>query len=182
MAVITKEYAGTVWAAVPDREGYFVSAQGKVLSTIGGCPHTLKQMCHRRGYQFVFLYGRGRKHRLKAYVHRLTLAAWEGADRPGLDCRHLDDDKRNNCLENLAWGDRLENMADAKRNGRIQFGEARPMHKLTETQALEVKAARRRGESYSSIARRYDVATSTARKIALGIKWAYLDNTKEGQP
>lgn len=37
--------------------------------------------------------------------------------------RHLDDNRMNNCLDNLAWGSHRDNMNDAKRNGRYARSE-----------------------------------------------------------
>jgi len=50
-------------------------------------------------------------------VHRLVLEAFIGPRPDGMVCRHLNDDKADNTLANLAWVTYLENSADAIRNG-----------------------------------------------------------------
>lgn len=50
-------------------------------------------------------------------VHILICEAWYGPRPPGLECRHLDDDRTNASPSNLRWGTRAENMADRVRNG-----------------------------------------------------------------
>lgn len=47
----------------------------------------------------------------------LVLEAFVGQRPPGAICRHLDDDKTNNHLENLRWGTASENRFDSVRNG-----------------------------------------------------------------
>lgn len=69
------------------------------------------------GYSRV---GLSREGQVKDYrVHALVLEAF--TPKPELrstpHVRHLDDDKQNNHLSNLAWGTAADNAADAKRNG-----------------------------------------------------------------
>ena len=49
-------------------------------------------------------------------VHRMVLEAFVGPCPEGMQCRHLNDVKNDNRLNNLAWGTRKENSADAIRN------------------------------------------------------------------
>ena len=59
------------------------------------------------------------------YVHRLQAMAFIGPPPfEGAVVRHLDDDKTNNTLENLAWGTHAENSADMVRNGNSRRLEA----------------------------------------------------------
>lgn len=51
------------------------------------------------------------------YVHDLLLQAFVGPKPEGLEVRHLDDDKGNCRLTNLAYGSHAQNMADSVRNG-----------------------------------------------------------------
>src|SRR5436309_3088927 len=40
-------------------------------------------------------------------VHRLVLEAFVGPRLPGMECRHLDGNTKNNRLSNICWGSRL---------------------------------------------------------------------------
>jgi hypothetical protein len=51
-------------------------------------------------------------------VHKPICEAFNGPASPGQVCRHLNDDKTDFRPKNLAWGSQMDNMADAKRNGR----------------------------------------------------------------
>ena len=120
------------WRPVVGFEGFYsVSDHGKVRSenrmvTYEGRWKTttrpyreriMKLTVDKMGYLRVMLCRNGRTstHR----VHALVLEAFY--PKPKLrstpHVRHLDDDKQNNCLSNLAWGTAADNSADAKRNG-----------------------------------------------------------------
>lgn len=76
------------------------------------------------GYPTVLLAWDGQKKR--AYIHRLLAEAF--IPNPGElpIVRHLNDDKQDYRLANLAWGTQLDNMQDAIRNRRL------PAHSRTE--------------------------------------------------
>lgn len=46
------------------------------------------------------------------YVHRLVATAFLGPCPDGKECMHADDDRGNNCLSNLSWGTRRQNIDD----------------------------------------------------------------------
>lgn len=48
-----------------------------------------------------------------------------------MQCRHLDDNRLNNNLSNLAWGTQKQNAEDRDRNGKTYRREKHPNHKLT---------------------------------------------------
>ena len=65
--------------------------------------------------------GPGRKP-VPVKVARLVAEAFLGDPPPGRPLvLHYDDDRRNNCVDNLRWGDHSDNFWDAVRNGRRQF-------------------------------------------------------------
>lgn len=105
------------WLPVPDYEGlYEVSDQGRVRSlpraTTSG--RILKQGYTNMGYLFVSLSNGKRTSR---GVHRLMGLAFLPNPDDLPQVRHLDDDKNNNHLSNLAWGTTSHNGLDAVRNG-----------------------------------------------------------------
>lgn len=115
------EDTGT-WRAVPDYEGlYEVSDQGLVRSlrrrTSNGMRggKMLKLRVAGPGYHQVTLWADGKPE--TAYVHRLVLAAFIGPLPPGQETRHLDGNKLNNLLANLAYGTQSENGLDRVRHG-----------------------------------------------------------------
>ena len=55
------------------------------------------------------------------YVHTLVLEAFVGPRPAGAVARHLDDNKENNHLSNLAWGTESDNAYDKVRNGNDHY-------------------------------------------------------------
>lgn len=100
-------------------------------------------------------------------VHRQSLVIATGADRPGLDARHLCNNRRCVRPSHLAWGTRSENMADCTAAGRHNKprGESHWTAKLS---AEDVRVLRQRwanGESQSALAREFGVNAATVSRI-----------------
>ena len=111
------------WRPVVGTTGYEVSDQGRVRSLDRYIDHpvthrvrlpgrVLKAALQNGGHLKVGL-GRGRVDQ----VHRLVLAAFVGPCPEGMEVRHLNGDPTDNRLENLTYGTRAENIADAVRHG-----------------------------------------------------------------
>lgn len=101
---------------IPSCEGYFADERGDIYCTL---PHRgIKPSQPRRirgndngtGYLIVNVLGKTR------LVHRLVLEAFSGVCPTGLEARHLNGDRKDNRLCNLAWGTREENIEDKKRH------------------------------------------------------------------
>jgi len=107
---------------IPGHPGYFVSDDGRVFSECGMGRAKSKYGWPRRelrpgiakepGYPFVVLSGKKGR-----FVHRLVLETFVGPRPHGMEARHLDGDRTNNRVENLRWGTRKENVADAIKHG-----------------------------------------------------------------
>lgn len=107
-----------LWRAIPDHPGYEVSDQGRVLSRRlhrgDPGPRLLRPRIDSVGYARVHLRG---ENPTPARVHRLVLAAFVGPLPKGHVTRHLNGDKTDNRLENLAYGTHLENSIDTVDHG-----------------------------------------------------------------
>lgn len=165
------EWCDATWNPVPNHDGYYASADGRIMSMKRGSPFIMKQMAAKDGHLYVFMYGHGKMK--KVWVHRAVLSAYRGHEEKDLECRHLDDDPTHNFVENLEWGDRLQNVGDKRRNGGMPVGEKSGTHKLTEQQVIEIRRLHGK-ESLRSIAKRYGVSHTCVRRAALGIKWGYI--------
>jgi hypothetical protein len=104
------------WRVVPGFERYKVSNTGFVKSfTRDERGIDLTFFYDRRGYPTVRLYsGPGKKRSIS--VHRVVSAAFLG-EPTGPVVRHLDDDKLNNNVSNLAYGTYSQNTIDSVVNG-----------------------------------------------------------------
>ncbi len=83
------------------KNGQEVFQKGKVLALCTAGP---------REYLAVYLNRGGKNH--ICYIHRAVLSAFEGEAPEGMECRHLNGDKYDNRLENLAWGTPSQNIYD----------------------------------------------------------------------
>ena len=97
-----------MWKDIAGYEGHYqVSDQGEVRS-IKKQPVVLKCDRQRNGYMRVYLWlGNRKRNRL---VHRLVAEAFIPNPLHLSDINHLDEDKENNSISNLAWCTHLQNM------------------------------------------------------------------------
>ncbi|KKN85952.1 hypothetical protein LCGC14_0273640 [marine sediment metagenome] len=89
------------------------------------------------GYIRIDLRDMDRRERI--FVHRLVLLAFVGPCPEGMEGCHTNDVGEDNHLTNLRWGTPAENREDARRNGRILYGDKNPRASVTDEQRKEVK-------------------------------------------
>jgi NUMOD4 motif/HNH endonuclease len=93
-----------IWKPIKGFPNYEVSNLGRVKSIRYG--RILKGNRDSRGYLKVTLMGNVQKTRL---IHQLVFEAFVGSRPAGFDVAHIDDDKENPRLDNLALMTRSEN-------------------------------------------------------------------------
>ena len=91
------------WITVRNHPDYEVSNLGRVRKKFNR--KILTQTFNRTGgYLRVHMDGK------RYYVHRVVLSSFSDVSGEGLDVNHIDGDKENNCLWNLEWTTRKENI------------------------------------------------------------------------
>jgi len=106
------------------------------------------------------------------YIHHMVLEAFVGKKPDGAQCRHINGDKEDNRLCNLAWGTPKENAADKIIHGTEGFGEKNSMARLTRAKVKEmIRIRSETGESYAKIGRRYGVSAMTAYRAVEKQSW-----------
>lgn len=178
-----------VWRRHPTLGAYEVSDHGRVRSidrvlARGRTQYTMRGRILRQsglpsGHQIVHIYdGGGRSNR---YVHRLVLETFVGmapVDKPY--ALHGNGIPQDNRLENLRWGNQVENAEDKKLHGTYQFGETASRSRLTQAQVLAILSDSRSG---AQIAKDYGIRGSQVNKIKAGRSWKHLSQGKDdGQP
>jgi hypothetical protein len=169
-----------VWQPVRGYEGlYEVSDQGRVRSLPSqkwnGAAWTKKPGCIRKtsigahGYPAVDLKHNG--HRKTFTVHTLVLTAFVGPRPTGQECRHLNGNRADSRLCNLAWGTPSENDQDRKRHGTFIQGEMHGNARLTEHDVRLIRSMR---GTQAAIAKRFAVSPSLVSMIKAGQRWAHV--------
>lgn len=161
-------------------EGYRVGSDGSLWTRYRRGPNgrklrpwkQLKPTANGGGYFWTRLIINGRSVNLS--VHQLVLEHFVGPCPEGMEARHLDGSKINNAKANLAWGTPQENADDKRRHGTVQKGSEASNAKLTESQVLEIKARRQRGEKLRIIAADFGVHNATISRICTGNQWVHV--------
>jgi len=157
-------------------DGYCIGSDGSLWSAwkrgggVGG--HSIGDEWRQlkpetvRGYLRYTLAGGRRR-----FAHVLVLTTFVGPCPPGMECRHLDGNRENPALSNLAWGTKKENAEDKALHGTQCRGETCGRHKLTADQVAEIRWQRQSGMTLQKIAERYGVTCQTINAIDLGRSW-----------
>lgn len=149
---------------IPGFEGrYAVNKQGGVWSY--GSKRYLKPYLSTFGYPTVKLKNseKYRHHR----VHRLVMLTLATPDPLKTDVNHINGIKTDNRIENLEWCTHLENMNHAHTSGLIPQKRV----KLTEDLVIEIRTAFSRGDSFTSIHRKFPINKSSVHAVIYGRTW-----------
>lgn len=164
------------WRPIPGHPGYEVSNLGQVRSyrTLQGHPCNeprIMKLMIVQGYWHIKL---GRS--FQSAVHRLVALAFLGPRPRDMECRHLDGNRLNPELSNLAYGTREQNYHDRHRHGTDNSGERHGNSKLTNEQ---VDLIRNSQESSERLAQELGVTVGTVSKVRFGRAWRHLPGTPE---
>ena len=130
----------------------------------------LKARRDKGGYEYV---GLNRKRTVRnCAVARLVMAAFVGRCPSGMEVNHIDCDTSNNALGNLEYVTHAENMAHARRHGRMVCVN----RKLTTEQVSEIRRLRQtRTAKIRDLAELYGVSTSTICSAQTGKSYRDVD-------
>ena len=169
-------YTNEIWKDIKGYEGlYQVSNLGKVKRLVGkGCKkERIIKPNLVRGYCQVRLSKDGTVKPL--YLHRIILETFnpvEGMDK--LDCNHRDENKENNCLNNLEWLSHKENLNYGTRNERAAATLSKAVRCIDDKKIFPsmTEASRQTGISNCNISQ----CCNGKRKSAGGKYWAFEED------
>lgn len=175
-----------VWRDVLGFEGFYqVSDLGRVRSLdrtivrIDGrtrfCKgQILKPNLRNTGYFAVETKRSGRKRGNKENIHVLVARAFLGERPIRYEVNHIDGNKKNNCLSNLEYCSRNENIRHAYFVGLIGYGEKHHESKLKAFQIPLIRDRIALGDSLESIGRDFGVSGGAIGLIKRCKTWTHV--------
>lgn len=163
-----------VWKDVKGYEGHYqVSNLGRVKSLKNNRELIMTNVNSTFGYLRVKLSKDGK---MKGFpVHRLVGLNFLDLINGKNEINHIDGDKKNNCLTNLEWCNRSENMRHADKTGlRVMLkGKRNPKAKLTDEQIRLIRYERK-GIQQKDIAKEFNIKQQTISKIINYKLWSHI--------
>lgn len=175
--VLRHTVSATLWRTVPRYPAYEVSVDGVVRRCQGfRCRHAhrvLVPFIRPNGYAQILLYQGGKRRRFG--VHQLVALAFLGPKpSPQHEVAHLDGQRLNNHVSNLAWLLHSENERHKDLHGTRLRGSQIGNAKLTEAQVVLIRQALAVGIRQCVLAQTYRVSDSTVSLIARGKTWRHV--------
>ena len=130
-----------IWKDIEGYEGlYMVSSLGRVKSLVGRYKNVtiLKERYKKNGYGSITLYKNKKPHTY--LVHRLVAQAFIPNPNNLPQVNHKDENKQNNCVENLEWCDAKYNINYG--NGNHKRSSSHKGKQLTKTHIENMSKAR----------------------------------------
>lgn len=156
------------WLAIAKAPNYDISSFGRVRN--GKRCRVLSPFKNNRGYLQIRLFDVD-GNAWRPTVHRLVAAAFLGDS--DLEVNHKDLDKSNNCVENLEYVTRSQNMIHASVNG-VWQGHNPHAAKLTAEQVLQIRQASEQGSGYLKLSRLFSVDKSNIAAIVKRRSWRHI--------
>lgn len=131
------------WKDINGWEGFYqISDFGRLKSLkrpFVPVDRILRPCVDKYGYLFAGLFRMGKRLACPK-MHRLVLEAFVGPRPDGMECRHIDGERKNNKLDNIEWAMHETNELDKYGHGTILCGSNVGTSKLTESAVLEIRA------------------------------------------
>ena len=138
----------------------FVSTKGRIIDSVTGIEGVYTD--NGAGYMTAHIGGWKRE-----YMHRMVATAFIPNPDNLPQINHIDYNKKNNCVENLAWIKRCDNILDAHRKGKMKKRtENADINILTKEQVVDLyTSVKKCGVGISAKARDMGIPRTTASSI-----------------
>lgn len=176
-----------IWKPVKGYESYYeVSNEGNIrtIERIIKLPthqylkkqKLLTQFKDRRGYFHVKLYdGNGKCKSLT--THRIVALTFLNNPKELIEVNHIDHNKHNNCLSNLEWITRSDNIKHSYsfRDPKTYKGSANKNSKLTESEVINIrKEYKTTKTTYKQLSNKYNVGITLISYIVNNKIWTHV--------
>lgn len=160
---------------IPDFPNYFASDEGHIYSMKKSGLKRLKPIIWKKNPYGRMRVGLSRKGKVYSrLVYQLILEAFIGKCPPGMETCHYNGNHIDNRLSNLRWDSRMNNVNDAKRQGKIVRGEHNGGSKLKEADVFEIRDLLLSGTAHRTIGKMYNVDGMTIGRISRKQSWSWL--------
>ena len=105
------------------------------------------------------------------YKHRLVLHAFVGECPFGCEALHINGNKLDNRLENLRWGTRKENVADAIKHGTATIGARNGQAQLTVDMVKVIRQFSLTKDSVKKLSDQFQVSNHVIRRVLNGMTY-----------
>ena len=157
---------------IPDFPNYYATPFGWIYSSIGRGTW-LSPAYNIDGYAAVGLRKNNKTHTRK--IHRLVLETFVGPRPYGMECRHLNNNRSNNNINNLQWATPKVNQSDRVKFGTDSRGDKGGSAKLTLIDVRAIKCLYRTTKiTQTRLAELYHVRQSTIGKIVNRKTWRHI--------
>jgi hypothetical protein len=146
-----------------------VSAAGAIYGPKG----LRKVTATENRYRYISVRRPGARWSTHLYVHRAVLLAWVGPCPPGQEGRHLNGDRQDNRVENLAWSTHLENIRDKHIHGTMPRGSTHGCAVLSEDDVREIRRLWP-ATSQAALGLRFGVAKPTVARVVRRETWRHV--------
>lgn len=161
------------WRKIPGFDGYDASDHGRVRSSRSGKIKS-QHINPQTRYPSVTMFVGGEYRKRTKPVHRLVALAFFGVPASGIVTRHLDGDKLNNTVENLAFGTCKDNALDEIRLSRLPNRAGHARRVLTPVDVLDIRHMIARGHKNAHIAAVFGVGSGSIHAVKNGTTFSYV--------
>ncbi len=155
---------------IPFADNYAISDSGEFYRILAdGRFEKRATPTGKNGYCLACMWVDGKDAR--QYVHRVVMAVFVGPCPSGHEVRHLNGNRTDNRLCNLAYGTRKENVADALRHGTHTRGSSNGAAALSRNDVLILRDMLDMGFSVHRLAPLFRVSKETIRRVKSGITY-----------
>jgi hypothetical protein len=176
-----------IWKPIKGYEDYYeVSTKGRIRTieryiTLPTHKYLKKQklltqFIDGRGYFHIKLYDGSGKPK-STTVHRVVAITFLDNPNNLLEINHIDHNKHNNCLDNLEWVSRGENIKHSyvHRDPKTYKGSGNKNSKLTEQEVIDIRSEYKTGTvTYKKLAIKYNVGITLIGYIINNKIWRHV--------
>ena len=122
-----------------------------------------------------FSVSRGRRNRVGVFIHQLVAYQKYGDKvyESGIQVRHLDGNRLNNCESNILLGTQSDNMMDIPSDDRKAYSvhAASHLRKFTDQEVKEIREFHRQGNPYSVVMVKYNISSKGSLHYILNVEY-----------